>query len=90
MVVEELFAVFIESAGKALGEKLADDLFNFLTKEIATKDAIKQAVAEIERYIAQVMDRLEKDLIEGHLNAAVKHMTDYYQYEECRRLETGQ
>jgi hypothetical protein len=78
--MEEFIAIlmeFVDAAGKAFGEKMADDLFNFLTKEIATKDSIAKAVAEIERYIAQVIDQLEKDLIESHLNHGIRAMADY-------------
>ena len=68
--MEEVIAIlteFVDAAGKAFGEQMADDLFNFLTKYIATGQEIENAVQEIERYVAQVIDQLEKDMIENRL-----------------------
>jgi hypothetical protein len=54
---------------------------------LATKEDLDKAVAELKRYIALVIDQLEEDLIRAGLYAATRHLRDF---ESSRRVDVNQ
>jgi hypothetical protein len=72
-----LLAACAEAAAEAFGKQLANDFMDAVLSNLATKDDLVKAVADIERYIDQVIDKLEEDMIGAGLYAALARLADF-------------
>lgn len=75
--VDDLLVAFASAAGQAAGKEIAKQLIQAICSDLATKEDIARAVAEIEQYVHQELRSIEDSSIIVDVDTAVKALSQY-------------
>lgn len=77
ILLEELAKLIVAEAGKRLAKEIAEKFINLVFGHLATKDDLKNAVKEIERFVDQKFDDLRMDELKQDVYAAQSFLDRY-------------
>ena len=75
--IDDLLIAFVSAAGKAAGEELANGLVKMITQNLATKEDVARAVAEIEQFVHQEFQAVEARAIIVDVDTAIRNLVQY-------------
>lgn len=82
--IDDLLLAFATAAGKSAGETIVRELIKGITGNLATKEDLAAAVAQIENYVHQELQAIEARAIVIDVDTAIRNLK---QYNNSRRIE---
>lgn len=75
--IDDLLIAFATAAGKSAGETLVKELVKGITGNLATKEDLAKAVAQIENYVHQELQAIEARAIVIDVDTAIRNLRQY-------------